>query len=253
MLPASATISTHGNSASSRRSSRRARGSSSTIIAFIRTFSFAWGIRMRASAKSGTRKIEVERGSACRTTSATARLHCAGRRRAKAIGWARRDAGSRLRSTSACSRISALIRNTPPCGSSAIPCLIAFSTTVCSSITGMCATRASTRNRALDAQTLAEPQRFELQIVGDDLQLALQRDDFFLARGQRVAQRPRQLRHGLLRAGRIVRDQCTHAVQRIEQEVRIELRLEQPQLRDLQRARQLRLAQLAPAAGRAAK
>ena len=55
-------------------------------------------------------------------------------------------------------------------------------------------------DRALDAQTLAEPQRFELEIVGDDLQLAFQRDDFLLARGERVAQCPRQLRHRVLRA-----------------------------------------------------
>ena len=117
----------------------------------------------------------------------------------------------------------------------------------------MCATRASRAIVALDAQTLAEPQRFELQVVGDDLQLAFQRDDFFLARGERVAQGSRQLRHCVLRARRIVGNQRTHAVQAIEQEVRIELRLEQPQLRDLQRARQLGLAQLARADGRAAR
>src|SRR5688572_26670454 len=85
MLPASPTISTHGNSASSRRSSRRARGSSSTIIAFICSLS-SLGLRY-ANARErpiGLREIEVERRGAaeqqaqplCRIAQADSRRWC---------------------------------------------------------------------------------------------------------------------------------------------------------------------------------
>src|SRR5690349_24081082 len=51
----------------------------------------------------------------------------------------------------------------------------------------------------------------------------------------------RQLGHGLARAARVIGDQRAQAVERVEQEMRIELRLQQPQLRGAQRLAELRL------------
>src|SRR4029453_11865976 len=64
MLPASAMISTQGNSARSRRNSRRARGSSSTIIAFMGPLlGGLWNANTRER-PIGVRQIEIQQGSA---------------------------------------------------------------------------------------------------------------------------------------------------------------------------------------------
>ena len=100
------------------------------------------------------------------------------------------------------------------------------------------------RDLALDAQAFGEPQRLERQVVVHHLELAFERDEILVSRRQRVAQRARELGHGIPRARGLIGDQRAQSVQRIEQEVRIELRLQQPQLRGLQRFAELCLAQL---------
>ena len=95
--------------------------------------------------------------------------------------------------------------------------------------------RASARDVAVDAQSILEAQRLELEVVLHDLELLLEGDEFVLAGRQRVAQRICQASDGTLGAHGIVGDQGTHRVERIEQEVRVELGFQQAQFRKLQR------------------
>ncbi len=75
---------------------------------------------------------------------------------------------------------------------------------------------------------------FQRQVILDHRQFLAEADKVFIARGQGVAQHRRQLRHRIARPHRVVRDQGPHAVQGVEEEMRIELRLEQLQFGRLQ-------------------
>ena len=108
----------------------------------------------------------------------------------------------------------------------------------------MRAVRAAGSMSRSTAQTFGEPQGLERQVVVHHLELAFERDEILVAGRKRVAQRARELGHGIARAGGLIGDQRSQSVQRIEEKVRIELGLEQAQLRGLQGFAELRLAQL---------
>ncbi len=76
---------------------------------------------------------------------------------------------------------------------------------------------------ALERQTVGQAKTFQPQIVVDHFQFARQGDAIFLTRRQRIAQGARQARHGILRLFRLRRDQRAHAVERVEQEMWVEL------------------------------
>src|SRR6185312_10643756 len=96
----------------------------------------------------------------------------------------------------------------------------------------------------MDRQSRLEAYRLDLEVIRDDFQLARQGYPLFLAGAQRVPQRIGESSHGVLRPLRVIHDERAHGIERIEQEMRIELRLQQPQLRLLQGSCELRLAQL---------
>jgi hypothetical protein len=96
----------------------------------------------------------------------------------------------------------------------------------------------------LDAEPVLQAQRLDVQVVAHHLELPGQRHRLLLPRTQRVAQRVGEARHGDLRGLRVVGDERAHGVQGIEEEVRVHLRLQQPQLGLLQGTDQLRVPQL---------
>ena len=137
-LPASPTISIHGNSASKRRNSRRAGGSSSTIRAFMRP--------RESESGSWPGPVATDRGRcwpARRTTGAAAPPHCAARSLRGFVCDSVTGRGFSISSMSTPAVSSPRILSTPPAGKAAMPCLMAFSTTVCRSMTGMRTRRAS--------------------------------------------------------------------------------------------------------------
>jgi hypothetical protein len=82
----------------------------------------------------------------------------------------------------------------------------------------------------LVAEAIAEPHAFYLEVVADDPQLIVDRDERRLMIERRSQQRRELARH-LLGAARILVDQRRDRVERVEQEMRLHARLERRQLR----------------------
>jgi hypothetical protein len=84
---------------------------------------------------------------------------------------------------------------------------------------------------AADSETVLEAYSLNRDVAVEKSELALERD-LLLTRGrQHQPQKVAQLRHHSFGGGRIGRDQCHRAVERVEQEMRIELELERVHLR----------------------
>ena len=80
-----------------------------------------------------------------------------------------------------------------------------------------------------DAQFVSQPQVFHIQIRLDDMQLFLQRQKRF-AGLQKVAQDVGQVQNGVAGALSLARNDAVKRVQRVKQEVRMNLRLQGAQL-----------------------
>ena len=163
--------------ASNRRSSRRARGSSSTTSAFMR------GSLTSAVAMPGLRKIEAQAGARTEQQSqALGRIPQARRLRCGA------SCASGGRGFVTCEheflrrRPAPAMRSVPPSLSCAMPCLMAFSTRVCSSMAGTRAVRAAGSMSRSTRRRSASRMRLERQIVVHHLELALQRNEILVAR-----------------------------------------------------------------------
>ena len=75
------------------------------------------------------------------------------------------------------------------------------------------------------AEAVFEPNRLEREVVTDGLELVFERDGV-RGRVERAAEEPRQLRQRRLRSRRILLDdEAAKTVERVEEKVRIDLRL----------------------------
>ena len=133
----------------------------------------------------------------------------------------------------------------PPPVRGAMPCLIAFSTSGCRIIRGTSASSVVGIDVHADSQTILEARLFDLEILLQELELFLQRDLGLAAAVERDAQQIAQPADHPIGGLRIAVHQRRDRVQRVEQKVRMELRLERLQLRLDQPRLELRRLQLA--------
>ena len=132
----------------------------------------------------------------------------------------------------------------PPRRSGAIPCLTAFSTSGCSTSGGT--RRAAERGRHVDPhpQAIFEPGVLDIQVRLDQLQLAAERRELAF-RSQHAAQERGQPHQRRERARRRGLDQVADGGERVEQEVRVDLGAQRPQLGLAGQLADFLLAQLA--------
>ncbi len=97
----------------------------------------------------------------------------------------------------------------------------------------MCTFAASAGHIFLNAQPILETHRLQFQIIRNNLQFLRERNHFVRPGTQGIAQRIGEPRHGALRPAGIIGDERAHRIERIEKKMRIELRLEQTQFRQL--------------------
>ena len=101
-----------------------------------------------------------------------------------------------------------------------MPCLIAFSTSSCSSIGGRSAVQGVGSDVPIDLQPVFVVHLFDFQVVVDDFQFAAQRHAARGAVVQGMAQGVGQPRHQVAGALGVFVDQRAQVVERVEDEVR---------------------------------
>ena len=133
-----------------------------------------------------------------------------------------------------------------------MPCLTAFSTIGCSSSGGTPDVPQRLRHVDPDAQALLEARVLDVEVRLDQLELASERGELAF-RAQHAAQQRRQAHQRLERAGRRRLNQIADRRQRVEEEVRVDLRAQRPQLGLGRELADLLLAQLALVAFRVSR
>ena len=127
----------------------------------------------------------------------------------------------------------------PDLGSS--PCLIAFSTSVCSIIVGNGTDLSASGTLICGLQARAHADLHDVEVGAHALEFLAQRGQRILEPRQRMAQVQDQVVDDLLRARRVAAHQVLGAAERVVEEVRLDLRVQQAQLGDRQFLLGLRL------------
>ena len=117
--------------------------------------------------------------------------------------------------------------------------MTAFSTSVCTIIVGTRAPRTSSSSADVDLEPRAEPGALDLEVGADELELVVEQRPLALGAAQRVAEYVRELLDRAVGDGRILVDQAGNRVERVEQEVRVDLCPQRLQLRAARVERQL--------------
>ena len=239
-LAHSPTTSMCGCAARCSRSTARARSSSSTMMTRNGAGSSVMtqppppvtaprsqGMVTRTEYRSAA-SLDVQARPAHRSGRRAAGARSAGRSRSAAAGRSASRGLSMVR-TSVSPAWATLIVIVPPSSTFAIPCVTAFSTSGCSISGGTRhAPSAGSQSDATD-EPRAEAHLLDVQVLQRQRHLVGQPDQVLAAEPAAAAQVVAQ--HDAHPAGgrRIGRRQRAHRVQRIEQEVRIDLRAQRPQ------------------------
>ena len=150
--------------------------------------------------------------------------------------------------TSSCSMLPTRVACTsiaPPAVCDAFPCRMAFSTSGCNRRDGARASSASGVAFDADAQPVAEACAHEPEVAVEHLELVAQRNLVRMRRAQRKTKQLGQLADHAIRTSRIVVHRGRDRIERVEQEVRLELEPEIAQLRLRESSLQLRRPNLA--------
>ena len=216
------------------RTTVRASGSSSTMTTRKRVSAASSGLPPpAASARPAMSALLLRRdqrrlGRRAARGAAPGRSPARPRRRGCAADRDRRDSPPRCAARRRCARPRR--GSTPPSRTCAIPCVTAFSTSGCSSSGGTRHDRGIAR-RDVGAQALAEADPLDRQEPLDQRQLARERDPLLTPPSARLSRRKSaSSRHIRRAAGGSAVVKRADRVQAVEQEVRIDLRAQRPQL-----------------------
>ena len=111
-----------------------------------------------------------------------------------------------------------------------MPCFTAFSTSVCSSIAGTCVPAIDGTGLDREREPAAEAGLLDVEVGLRKRELLIERRPFLLRSPQRVAKHLRQLLDGGVGSRRVGVNQRRDGVQRVEEEVRIDLRAQRFEL-----------------------